>query len=92
VAGPAGVWLLAGAASIALGIWADVGSLMIALFLFLAAMYFHRYWTIQNEVNARPRRATSTGTSRCSALRSPLWGFLVAAGEAVRFTLTGPLF
>jgi putative oxidoreductase len=30
---PAGVWLLAGAASIALGIWADLGSLMIALFL-----------------------------------------------------------
>ena len=40
---PAGVWLLAGAASIALGIWADVGSLMIALFLVLAALYFHRF-------------------------------------------------
>jgi putative oxidoreductase len=35
---PAGVWLLAGAVSLALGIWADVGSLMIALFLVLAAL------------------------------------------------------
>jgi uncharacterized membrane protein YphA (DoxX/SURF4 family) len=45
----AGVWLLAGAASIALGFWADVGSLMIALFLVLAALYVHRFWTIQDE-------------------------------------------
>ena len=46
---PAGVWLLAGAASIALGVWADVGSLMIAVFLVLAAIYFHRFWSIRDD-------------------------------------------
>ena len=46
----------------------------------------------RTRVNARRRRATSTGTSRYSALRWRCGGFFVAAGEAVRFTLTGPLF
>jgi DoxX len=71
---PAGVWLLAGAASIALGIWADVGSLMIALFLVLASLYFHRSGRSTTTGNARRRRATSTGTSRCSARRSRCGG------------------
>jgi hypothetical protein len=47
---PAGVWLLAGAASMALGIWADMGSVMIALFVLLAGLYFHRFWTIQDDL------------------------------------------
>jgi uncharacterized membrane protein YphA (DoxX/SURF4 family) len=39
---PAGVWLIASAISLALGIWPDIGALMIAAFLVIAAMYFHR--------------------------------------------------
>ncbi len=89
---PAGVWLLAGAASIALGIWADLGSLMIALFLVLAALFFHRFWTIRD---AEQRQTQASSFYRNVALLGAslaLWGFFVAAGEAVRFTLTGPLF
>jgi putative oxidoreductase len=60
---PAGVWLLAGGASIALGIWADVGSLVIALFLVLAALYFHRFWTIQDEAqNSGPVSVNRTAS------------------------------
>jgi putative oxidoreductase len=55
---PAGVWLLAGAASIALGVWADLGSLMIALFVVIAAVYFHRFWTIRDD-EQRSTQATS---------------------------------
>jgi len=54
---PAGVWLLAGAASMALGIWADMGSVMIALFVLLAGLYFHRFWTIQDDL----QRQTQAG-------------------------------
>jgi hypothetical protein len=34
----------------ALGIWADMGSVMIALFVLLAGLYFHRFWTIQDDL------------------------------------------
>ena len=80
---PAGVWLLAGAASIALGIWADLGSLMIALFLVLAALYFHRFWTIRDD-EQRLTQASSfyRNVALLGASLAP-WGFFVAAGDAV---------
>ena len=89
---PAGVWLLAGAASIALGIWADVGSLMIALFLVLAALYFHRFWTIQDE-GQRQTQASNfyRNVALLGASLALLGFFFVAAGEGGRFTLTDPL-
>src|SRR5215204_1574662 len=89
---PAGVWLLAGAASIALGIWAEVGSLMIALFLVLAALYFHRFWMIQDEGHRQTQAGNFYRNVALLGASLVLWGFFVAAGEAVRFTLTGPLF
>ena len=69
---PAGVWLLAGAASIALGIWADLGSLMIALFLVPCTSIGSGRSATTSSV--RRRRAASTGTSRCSARRSRCGG------------------
>ena len=89
---PAGVWLVAASVSIALGIWADLGSLMIALFVSLAALYFHRFWSVED---AGQRQTQAGNFYRNVALLGAslaLWGFFVAAGEATRFTLTGPLF
>lgn len=89
---PAGLWLLVGAASIALGIWADVGSLMIALFVLLAGLYFHRFWTIQDDGQRQTQAGNFYRNVALLGASLALWGFFVAAGEAVRFTLTGPLF
>lgn len=88
---PAGVWLLAGAASIALGVWADVGSLMIALFLVLAALYFHRFWTIRDDEQRQTQASSFYRNVALLGSSLALWGFFVAGGKAVRFTLTGPL-
>jgi putative oxidoreductase len=88
---PAGVWLLAGAASIALGVWADVGSLMIALFLVLAALYFHRFWTIRDDEQRQTQASSFYRNVALLGSSLALWGFFVAGGEAVRSTLTGPL-
>ncbi len=40
---PAGIWLGAAALSVAAGIWADLGSLMLGAFLIPAALYFHNF-------------------------------------------------
>ena len=42
---PAGVCLLVAAISIVVGIWADLGALMIAAFLVPAAVLFHPFWS-----------------------------------------------
>jgi putative oxidoreductase len=89
---PVGLWLIAGAISIALGIWPDVGALMVAAFLLPAAWYFHRYWTLDDQM----QKMTQTqlfwrnviGVGACAMM----FGTFVALGPALRFTITRPLF
>src|SRR5712692_3066909 len=45
---PVGVWLIASAVSLALGIWPDLGALMFAVFLIPAATFFHAFWKIED--------------------------------------------
>lgn len=89
---PAGVWLLAASLSIALGIWPDLGSLMIAVFVVLAGSYFHRFWTVED---AAQRQMQSGNLFRNIALLGAslaMFGFFASVGEGLRFTITGPLF
>ena len=55
---PAGVWLLAASLSIGLGIWPDLGSLMVAVFVVPAGLYFHRFWTLEDPA----QRQTQSGS------------------------------
>ncbi|HEY8779923.1 MAG TPA: DoxX family protein, partial [Solirubrobacterales bacterium] len=43
-----GVMILAGAISIALGLWADLGALLIVAFLIPTALIMHAYWTLDD--------------------------------------------
>jgi putative oxidoreductase len=89
---PVGVWLIAGAVSLALGFWPDIGALMIAAFLLTAALFFHRYW----EVEDPGQKMTQTfafwrnllGIGGCAVM----FGTFVALGPALRFSMTSALF
>ena len=39
-----GLMLLAGGAAVLLGVYADLGALLLAIFLVLAAVIFHNFW------------------------------------------------
>jgi putative oxidoreductase len=86
---PAGVWLLLAAVSIVVGIWADLGSLMIAAFLIPAAVLFHPFWS---QTDPAARRTHEAGFYRdVSLLGAALALFaLFAASGHVPFALTGP--
>jgi uncharacterized membrane protein YphA (DoxX/SURF4 family) len=43
-----GVMILVGGVLVALGLWADVGALLIAAFLLPTALIMHNYWTIDD--------------------------------------------
>lgn len=89
---PVGVWMIAGAVSLGLGIWPDIGALMIAAFLLSAATYFHRYWEVQDQ----GAKMTQTfafwrnwlGIAGCAIM----FGTFATLGPALRFTITSPLF
>ncbi|MGH2734954.1 MAG: DoxX family protein [Actinomycetota bacterium] len=89
---PTGLWLFAGGISIALGIWPDLGALMIIAFLIPAALYFHRFWEVEDQMQQQQamllfwRNAYTVGTLLV------LFGAFVALGSELRFAVTGPLF
>ncbi len=43
-----GLMLLAGGALIGIGVWADLGALLIAAFLVPTAYFMHNFWTVED--------------------------------------------
>lgn len=88
---PTGLWLIAGSLSIALGVWPDIGSLMIAAFLLPALLFFHRYWEAdeaQKQMQTGFFWRNVFGIGACLVF----FGTFVTLGDGLRFTITGPLF
>ncbi|MGA9159999.1 MAG: DoxX family protein [Actinomycetota bacterium] len=88
---PTGIWLLAASLSIALGIWPDIGSLMIAVFVVLAALYFHRFWRLEDADQRQTQAGSFYRNVALLGASLAMMGFFVAAGEGLRFAVTGPL-
>jgi putative oxidoreductase len=89
---PAGVWLLAASASIALGIWPDVGSLMLGVFVIPSALYFHRFWTIEDPAQRQAQLGSFVRNVALLGASLAMFGFFVSIGAGLRFAVTNPLF
>lgn len=89
---PVGLWLLAGSLSIALGVWPDLGSLMIAAFVVPAALFFHAFWEVGDQTQRRTQRDSFWRNVVFFAASMMMFGMFVSLGPALRFTVTPPLF
>ena len=89
---PSAVWLGAGSLLLTMGIWPDLGALMLGVFVIPAALYFHRFWTIEDQ----GQRQTQAGSfSRNAALLGAslaIFALLATIGPGLRFSVTAPLF
>ena len=89
---PTGLWMAAGGLSLALGIWPDIGALMIAAFLIPAAAWFHRFWLVEDPTQRQfqqgyfGRNVISVGA--CLVF----FAMFATVGDALRYTITGPAF
>lgn len=88
----AGLWLVSGAVSIALGIWPDVGSLMIGAFVIPAALFFHRFWTIDDEMQKTLQTQLFYRNLIILGAALVFFATFVSLGSELRFAITGPLF
>jgi putative oxidoreductase len=88
----AGLWLIVGAVSLGLGIWPDLGSLMIGAFVIPAALFFHRFWTYEDD--AQKASQTQLFYRNLVILGASLvfFGAFVTLGSELRFAITGSLF
>lgn len=88
---PAGLWLVASSLSIGLGIWPDIGSLMLGLFVIIAAAYFHRYWEIEDQAQRMVQHAFFWRNMIILGACLVMFGFFATVDEALRFTITDSL-
>jgi putative oxidoreductase len=86
---PTGLWLVAGGLSVALGIWPDVGALMIAAFVVL---YFHRFWEIEDQMQKMTQQQLFFRNVIALGTTLILVGIFTAFGPELRFAITQPLF
>jgi putative oxidoreductase len=88
----AGVWLIFGAVSVGLGIWPDLGSLMIAAFVIPATLFFHRFWTFEDAAQKTSQTQAFYRNLVIFGASLVFFGTFVALGSELRFTITAPLF
>ena len=88
---PSGAWLGVAALSVALGIWPDIGALMVGAFVIPAAWYFHRFWTIEDPDQEQAQSASFYRNVEILGASLVMFGLFASAGNGLRFTLTGPL-
>lgn len=89
---PSGLWLVAGSVSIALGVWADLGALMIGLFVVLAAAWFHRYWEIEDQEQRGTQKGNFLRNATFLGVSLALFAFFSTFGHDLPLTITDPLF
>ncbi len=86
---PAGVWLVAASLSIALGIWPDIGSLMLAVFMIPTAYYFHAYWKLSDRGQRGSLAQLFWRNVIVFGACLVMFGFFASADHALRFAVTG---
>jgi putative oxidoreductase len=88
----AGLWLILGAVSVGLGVWADLGSLMIGAFAIPAALFFHRFWTVDDETQKTFQKQLFYRNLVIIGAAVVFFGAFVTLGSELRFAITAPLF
>jgi uncharacterized membrane protein YphA (DoxX/SURF4 family) len=87
---PVGVWLVLAILSTVLGIWPDVGVLMMAAFLIPTSLLFHPFWTFSDAAQRRTQRGNFFRNVSLLGATLALFAFLTVVGPG-RFAITGSL-
>jgi uncharacterized membrane protein YphA (DoxX/SURF4 family) len=87
---PTGLWMSGGGLSIAIGIWPDIGALMIAAFAIPAAAWFHRFWEVEDPTQRQFQQGYLGRNIIIVGASLVMFVFFATAGDALRYTITGP--
>ena len=87
---PSGAVLLAGGVSIALGIWPDIGCILIAIFVVPAGWYFHRFWDVEDPEQRRSQQQLFFRNLVAFGACLVMFALFVTLGHTLRYTITAP--
>lgn len=87
-----GLLLLVGALSVLLGVWADLGSLLLTVFLVPAAVLMHAFWKETDPGVKQQEMIHFNKDIGLAGAALMLFAFFSHVGGDLGLTLTGPLF
>jgi putative oxidoreductase len=87
-----GVLLGLGGLSVLLGIWADLGSLLLVVFLVPTALLMHNFWKEQDGQGRMMEMAQFQKDMALAGAGLMLLAFFSYVGDDLGLTITGPLF
>ncbi len=86
-----GLQILAGGLLVLLGIWTDVGAILLALFTLLTSVLIHNFWR-EREQMARFNEIVQFQKDMALCGAALILLYLAWTVEDLPFTITGPLF
>lgn len=89
---PTGLWMIAAGLSIALGVWPDIGALMIGAFAIPAAAWFHRFWEVEDPMVRQFQQGYFGRNVIMVGACLIMFAVFAAAGDSLRFAVTGAAF
>jgi putative oxidoreductase len=89
---PAGVWLMVGGLSVLLGVWPDVGALMLAAWGVPTAWFIHGWWRYDDDQAKQTQQTIFNRNVTFIGAGIIMFGLFVALGEDLRYVITPALF
>jgi uncharacterized membrane protein YphA (DoxX/SURF4 family) len=87
-----GLMAVGGGLLLALGLWPDLGALLLAAFIFPVAFGMHRFWRYEDPMTRLNDQVHFLKDTALGGAALALFGFFQQFGDEVGLTLTGPLF
>lgn len=87
-----GVQILVGGLMVLLGLWMDLGFLILAAFLLPSAVLVHTFWKIEDPQQSNVERAMFMKNIALVGACLMLFAFVARVGPDLGLTLTEPLF
>lgn len=87
-----GVLLVVGALSVLLGIWPDLGALLLVVFLVPTAILMHNFWAVSDAQARQLEMIQFFKDVSLAGAALALLGLFARFGDEVGLTITGPLF
>ena len=76
---------------IAVGIWPDIGAIMLGLYVTIAAFYFHNFWTVDDATQRQTEQLNFFRNVTLLGAAIMLFVFFASVGDGVRYTVIAPL-
>ena len=87
-----GLMAVVGGLLLALGLWPDLGALLLAAFVFPVAFGMHRFWEVEDPMTRLNEQVHFLKDTALGGGALALFSFFQQYGDEVGLTLTGPLF